>query len=413
VTEGTYNYTGASYTPGGWLEGFYDPINSGTSSSWIAFQAIGTVELRGNTGGRANMVGGDSAKEYYKFIGFTVNEANIGRRTALFVTSSSHVRFENNTIIGAYRDNASPDNHVGIMVHGPRSTDCTGTIGDIHIKNNSITGITGNNGRNDAAITLYCADDLLIENNEIYSNGNGIYSKSSYTPSALTPAVTIRYNIFRDNTGSGIATQSWSNWHVYQNLLLRNSTAMTMFNFEYYVGGAQPRYYRVVNNTLYGNGTAFRLEGFCEDAVDMVFRNNIVYATTGNTLWGESANCSTGMTKSNYDFDYNLYGQGSDFGDLYYNNFSFATWQGATYNNQDANATSGIDPLFVNSASGDFRLQASSPAINAGIDILDLDNDDSTTDPIILGAYITGNELIGSLLPSAPQNLVGTVLPSN
>ena len=38
---------------------------------------------------------------------------------------------------------------------------------------------------------------------------------------------------------------------------------------------------------------------------------------------------------------------------------------------------------------------AASPAINAGRDILDLDGDGSTTDTITLGAYITGDEIIG------------------
>ena len=43
----------------------------------------------------------------------------------------------------------------------------------------------------------------------------------------------------------------------------------------------------------------------------------------------------------------------------------------------------------------DFRLQGGSPALNAGIDYLDLDGDASTTDAINIGAYVTGSETFG------------------
>jgi hypothetical protein len=191
---------------------------------------------------------------------------------------------------------------------------------------------------------------------------------------------------------------------------------MGFLNYRYYVGGTQPRNYRVVNNTLYGNTNAFRLDGFCEDAIDLVFANNIAYGTTDNSLWGESEDCSTGMSKSNYDFDYNLYGQSGNFGRLYTSTFSFTTWQSSTYDNQDTNGFYGVDPLFVNASGGDFRLQAGSPVRNAVIDLLDLDRDGSITDFINAGAYITGNEIIGTGGTggtggiSAPTNL--RVVPS-
>jgi len=100
-----------------------------------------------------------------------------------------------------------------------------------------------------------------------------------------------------------------------------------------------------------------------------------------------------------------MYGQGGTFGQLV-TPFSFATWRSSAYDFQDAHSTSGVNPLFVNAAVRNFRLctavgvpsadcTGASPALNAGIDILDLNHNGSTTDVIPAGAYITGNERIG------------------
>jgi hypothetical protein len=40
-------------------------------------------------------------------------------------------------------------------------------------------------------------------------------------------------------------------------------------------------------------------------------------------------------------------------------------------------------------------LKSNSPAVGAGVDMLDLDRDGDKTDSITLGAYITGTEVIG------------------
>jgi hypothetical protein len=72
-----------------------------------------------------------------------------------------------------------------------------------------------------------------------------------------------------------------------------------------------------------------------------------------------------------------------------------ATWK-ATYG-QDSSSPAAItnNPLFVSYATNNFKLQAGSPALILGIDILDLDRDGATNDTIPAGAYITGNEIIG------------------
>ncbi|OGS04433.1 MAG: hypothetical protein A3J70_00875 [Elusimicrobia bacterium RIFCSPHIGHO2_02_FULL_61_10] len=78
--------------------------------------------------------------------------------------------------------------------------------------------------------------------------------------------------------------------------------------------------------------------------------------------------------------------------------------------------------MFVNPANRDFRLQSGSPARTLGVDVLDLDNDGSTTDVIPAGAYVTGNEIIGRTggggtppdvtPPSVPGNLSAVAVSS-
>lgn len=402
VMAGTYDYDGDPWVAGGWLEPLYESVNSGTSwTEPIVYEAEGTVVLTVSSDVHASTLGGSA--EYVKWIGFTVDESAATLRNGLTTITASHVHFEGLTLTGD-GTSAQGDHHAGIELHGPRDGDCTDAIGDIVIRNCRISGFTGDSGRNDTGIMMYCAaggtsGTILIEHNEIFANTEGIYAKSSYTPASNAPAVILRKNDFHDNLGAGIMTQAWSNWHIYQNLFLDNGGGLAVLAFEYYVGDPQPRGYVVANNTLVGNSHAFRLEGFCNDASGMVYRNNIAVDTTANSLWGESDLCSTGLTKANYDFDYNLYGQSGTFGNLHYIEFPLATWQSPTYDNQDVNSAEGIDPLFSDPTQDLFTLQAGSPCreggANDGIDVLDLDGDGSTDDPITLGAYITGDETIG------------------
>ncbi|MEK7802475.1 MAG: hypothetical protein AAB276_08485, partial [Pseudomonadota bacterium] len=73
-------------------------------------------------------------------------------------------------------------------------------------------------------------------------------------------------------------------------------------------------------------------------------------------------------------------------------NLSFGAWQAL---GQDLNSTVG-DPSFVSGNTGDFRLQGTSPALNAGIDVLNLKGL-GVNSQINLGAFVspTQNEVIG------------------
>jgi hypothetical protein len=121
--------------------------------------------------------------------------------------------------------------------------------------------------------------------------------------------------------------------------------------------------------------------------------NNVLHG--GNrysvNIGGEASN----NTKSRIDFEHNVYFGSSTFAIVNTSTMSFASWKSSFGQDNASPASINQNPMFVNAAANDFRLQAGSPARALGVDRLDLNNNGSTTDIIPAGAYITGNEVIG------------------
>jgi hypothetical protein len=137
-----------------------------------------------------------------------------------------------------------------------------------------------------------------------------------------------------------------------------------------------------------------------------VFWNNIVTNSTEYAIFVYVGDSDTHIAeKTHIDFEHNLYYTFPTFSNVNTNK-SFSTWK-ANYTQDSASPASlNSNPLYVDGTNHNFRLctangvpladcSGASPARNAGIDILDLDNDGSPTDTITMGAYITGNEIIG------------------
>ena len=100
------------------------------------------------------------------------------------------------------------------------------------------------------------------------------------------------------------------------------------------------------------------------------------------------------MQSSIVAFNYNSwYGHPGSFVQNTSGNYTFANWQSATFGNQDANGSNGVNPLFVDAANNNFRLQAGSPARTLGRTIQQIHGSSGQTIPA--GAYITGQEVIG------------------
>jgi hypothetical protein len=155
---------------------------------------------------------------------------------------------------------------------------------------------------------------------------------------------------------------------------------------------------RIVNNTIdncsnsEGGGIVLISAGQTRN----VIKNNIVT----NSSYALNAHEQTTKT---FTADYNCYHDGTKWAYNLTAYYSLAAWQTI---GEDAHSSTS-DPFYVNEAGNDFRLRTGSPFMNYGIDVLDLDGDGSTTDPITIGAYITGTEIIGIIRSSAPAAPAG------
>ena len=387
IASGTYDDSSGFSS----REPLYAPVNSGTAGNYITFQAVGTVELTTSGSNVSPIIGSSYGRPYIKWDGFTLNQANINYRAGngLVQVKADHVTISNCTITGIHTVyDGYDDQHNAILAYGNSNDLLEGLV----IRNCDISGFTGGSGRNDSAITLYYLGSAVIEHNRIHHSTTGIYAKTTTTDSS---GVHIRYNLFHNQQGDCIVPQSHSYWYVYQNIFRDSSTGFTFFPTIYQTGTSKPRYLYVVNNTfdniewgaIYWKDAQFINNCFVQ--------NNIIT----NSRYGiYSTFPYASMTTGRVAFNYNLFNNYNSFGiHSEGSGFSFASWQND--HQQDLNSGNNVNPHYVDASSNDFRLQPSSPCRAdgpyAGVDILDLDNDGGTSDPIAMGAYIAGDETIG------------------
>lgn len=260
------------------------------------------------------------------------------------------------------------------------------------VRNNFVHNMrsSGNNSENTAAIMNFASSFNLIENNDADA-GNGIVF-SAYGQKAGN----IRNNTWRRNVarnapvgflgkgGTGGGTYS-DNETFYQNIIINTGRAFHLNH--------NSRHWRIYNNTAYNVQLFFNQWQL--NSVDNQFWNNIVYGASQGAYQIEdlaSPNWSGYISHSDHNFWGSLPGS---FARWQYGSSSqtLSDWRSAT--NFDANSLTG-DPLFVDAARGDFKLQPGSPARAAGVNGVDV------------GAYPTGREVIGVTLgprPNPPRNV--------
>ena len=280
----------------------------------------------------------------------------------------------------------------GAMIHGAGATWADNHNGvrvewcdQCFIRNamiDNFKSLQGGTSRNGSGVTMYDSDDLLIEHNEIFNCGSGIYIKGVRPPGTQDRTV-VRFNLIHDVLSHGVIVQAAVDGRVYQNIIRDNPVGI-LFNAAGEEPGGHPVNPVVANNTLDGNGAP--VVHNTEMIENGRFWNNIV--TNSNVAhYGDS---QTGPNDN--DIENNNYYGNSTFAHFTGGNYDFAQWRSAF--SQDANSIT-TDPLFVDGANDDFHLQQGSLARTLGVDLLDLNNNGSTTDLVPAGAYVTGDEIIG------------------
>lgn len=397
VRAGTYSTTGT----GSRLEPAYNPVNSGTSGAPIVFRADGTVVLT-QTGTGPSL--GANGKNYITWKGFTVNEINaLGASdtgpAVLWLTTGSSIE---DSIIDGYDAGAMGSNHCGIRLEN--ATNCL-------VRNNKISNVLnyGSFHMNGAGIMDYNGINNIIEHNEIYNCGAGIYIKAGNHQGYI-----IRYNyiygcqfqIAFQNSHPSLGTPL-----IYQNIIRCTPNGAPPEDYGIWIRYNSYRV-KVVNNTIVNCNRNAGLA--TSQTVGTVMHNNIVYQTQGHVLSAWELTSADEISA-----DYNNYYTSNAWSIAGRSYASLSSWRtalgGCPGSGNECNSITS-NPLFVNENAAVYRLQTGSPARMLGRDILNLTGGGTST-IIPAGAYITGNEIIGRtggamppLPPSAPPP-GGTISP--
>lgn len=198
----------------------------------------------------------------------------------------------------------------------------------------------------------------VIEYNHIHDIGKGLLGDMGgiYTL-GVSPGTRLRYNRIHD-----IEAYPYGGWGIYND---EGSTDILVENNIVYRtthGGYHQHYGK--NNMLRNNIFAFGREGQIirtrnEEHLSFTFERNIVLFSEGKLLGSNWAN-------GQFRLDHNLYyhTRGADFD---FAGKSFADWQQAGQDQHSIIA----DPLFANSAQGDFSFKGDSPALKIGFQPID------------------------------------------
>lgn len=373
VTEGMYT-TGGNISGGRW-DVALNPANSGTSDNPITFIGIGTVEIRMAEGFSGPLIGAN-IRNYIVWDNFYIDDYysnSVSDTGPVVFHETTGSKLSNSRIKGYTR---FIDNYNGIRIEATNG---------VIIENNEIWNIVGNT--NETAIMMYDTQNAVISHNYIRECGEGIYVKGDHADDGWPQQNnTIRYNWIDTPTTSGINICAGNGSRIYQNVIKSTDQALRIQNCE----SPSSSNISIVNNTIVStnvSGDYGIYYGGTSQISNLIFHNNIFYGSYYEVIGLGSASVG------DQSFEHNVYYGFDTFGSVEGLQRNFSTWQG-TYE-QDSASPAGInqDPLFVDATY--YKLQEESPALSLGVDVLDLDNDGSTTDNISAGAYITGNEVIG------------------
>jgi hypothetical protein len=399
VAPGVYTGTASTQSSNDWVATFA-AYNAGTSSAPIIFYAqypaseyydeedFETLrsELRngGSYSGQLQAVLGTrgfaQSRRYVTYDGFYINGAagyapSPPSRGSVLLSTVGEITLTR-LAIDLYHYSGS-DNYVGIFIQPNGEV----SQNQIRIHNNLfVGGANASVNHNGSVITTYYAQDVLIENNEFRNNNNGVFVKGG---GSIGNAGTIRYNRFISPRIGGVEI---SNVHlslelnVYQNIITDPGEHGIAFDNS----DSTLRNANVYNNTIVGENPNSGLLAFDAPSSQS---NTEVYNNLITALGSNSQVLVNAYSLSSYS------GISQDH-NFYYNNgstpvFAFSSnanisglsaWQ--TASGQDENGTVAA-PGFVNAGGGDYKLATGSAALTAG----------ATGGPV--GAYITGNEVIG------------------
>jgi N-acetylneuraminic acid mutarotase len=213
---------------------------------------------------------------------------------------------------------------------------------------------TGNTGTTDCAIICWRKSKAIISNN-VFSNNRGQHGPILCVNYYLD-SPTISGNVICDNVttwaGGGIFIYM-STARIENNIIIRNQS-VEGGGIKCWVGGNPI----CINNTIAYNSGVYGGGICCNENCDPIFINNVVWGNTGT----DGSQVCLLDTQSDPMFGYcDIQGGKDGFG---------GSGAGVNYSGRYENNIID-DPMFMDTASDDFRLSNSSPCIGMGIDSLE------------------------------------------
>ena len=379
--EGTYNL--GPKPASGCSDDDIRPCNGeGTAENRIIFQAYPGASVTICSDGTNNRVGQTLGKDYITFDGFkfthTVQSwpSDTSGAGPLIVFDGDYNIIENCEFVGTGWDDGT---------NSPAIYISSGSNNSI-IRNNFIHGYFSQGSDNTVGIMAYGASNLIIENNTFENNNYAIYIKKK------DEDLIVRNNLFKGSYSSillhlkgGDAGNYQRRHKFYNNIAINSSIFFTMTDD--FTATNPVDDLEFFNNTFYGNSIATIGWGTDREPTNVEYWNNL-FVNNGRVI-----TFTKGITYGNYNGEY---------GNVYISNSAqctgittLAQWQ--TCSGFDLNSNDNISN-FVNpggSNAEDYK-RTSYPANGRGGIFAS-----------VMGAYITGNEVIGYVgegLPDEPQH---------
>ena len=404
VAGDTVYFRGGNYEPGE-ANQFGDPkirpVHNGAAGNPIILKAYpgemaviydalrtGVASPANNTGTAA----GCYQNSYITWDGFTFNRANNNGYQASAIMRfelSDHCSVINSDFIGR----PQLDQYNGAFIHIIQSR-------YIYISNNKLHGMScgltpSSQCVNATAVWSFNYDNVYINNNDIYDNNNALSSKIGTSYFYIynnhiwnSPRAVINYIPQVEGTTDAF---------IYQNVIRNSGPAL------YSPDAFRPFYnLKFYNNSIFSQSASALAtidNGTYINSRNAEVFNNIISVGGFTSIFERYGD---GVDKPAYA-DYNdFYGTG-DWRVAYSATYNtLAGWQGAI--GLDLNSITS-NPLFVNAggiAPEDYKLQAGSPArIGRGGSYAS-----------VMGAYITGNEIIGYTPPVLAPDITPPAVPT-
>lgn len=371
------------------------PQNSGTvTDGYITYAAYpGEVATLDGTGLGANVVH-VSGKGYIRISGLRVENSS---RVGIYASGCHHLVIERNHTYGAYSSGIGVWHSNNIIIDGNDvEMACDGgheemlTVAnshDVEVMNNHVHNGPASTPHGGEGINIKCeSHDIKVHHNVVndiirYAFGvdgsdDHLYNVEFYSNVAYNSGQ--GFIVEAENTGTT------ENIKVYNNIAYNNNNPVPGVGF--YIpywnrnNESPKRNVYFINNVSHGNGYGVRI--WSTNVENIVIKNNIL--SQNGTQVAMLSGVEAQVTVDNNLFDSGAYGTNPIVG----------------------------APLFIDPDGGDFHLQSSSPAIDAGVDASEfgvVDDFDGNPRPQGEGYDVGAHEYIGPVVPTVTAT--STVTP--